>query len=75
MILVALLAGAVAAYWAGIRAQRFSQARADVRDNRVKLRKARTARTAQLRSAALGWLALGVVAVLAVAMVLAGAHK
>lgn len=75
MILVALLGFALAAYWAGTRGQSYRQARADVRDARGKWRKAQVARSAVRRAAVIGWLALGAVAVLAGAVVLAGAQR
>lgn len=75
MAIVALLGCALAAYWVGSRAQRYRQARADVRDARGKWRNARAARSALRRAAVTGWLALGGVAVLAGFVVLAGANR
>lgn len=71
MVALALVGCALVAYWAGARAQRYRQARADVRDNRVKLRKARAARPALRTTALIGWLALA--AVLAIGAVISGA--
>lgn len=75
MVVVVLLGCALAAYWAGQRGQRYVQARADVRDTRIKLRKARDARTAQRKAAVAGWLAFGVIVVLAVAAALAATEE
>jgi len=74
MALVALLGCVFAAYWAGIRAQRYRQARADWRDTKGKLGKARAARATRRTAALVGWLTFGGVAVLAGVTLFAGAR-
>lgn len=59
MAVVVLLGCVVVAYWAGRRAQRYRQARDDVRDAWGKLRKARTARRPLRLAAVNGWLMFG----------------
>lgn len=67
-----LLSVAVAlfGYWGGTRAARYLQARVDVRDARVKLRKARKARSTLRLAALVGWLSLGLAGVVLLAVVL-----
>lgn len=62
---MALLGSLLTACWTGIRAQRYTQARADVRDAHSKLTKARKARAPLRRAAVAGWLVLAAVAALA----------
>ena len=68
MLLLVVVASALAAYWAGTRTQRCTQARSDVRDTRGKLGKAREARD-RVRVEAIVWwvILLGALAVLVVA--------
>lgn len=60
------------AYLAGRRYQAFSAARADVRDQRVKLRKARRAQVAAAGAALVGWSVLAVGLLLVAAAVVLG---
>lgn len=67
LLLIGSACFAAVGYFAGRRQQAFRQARADVRDARGKLRKARSARTVAGKAALVGWLLLlGSVLLLAV---------
>ena len=65
---VLIIAGACLVFSVGTRQQAFRQARADVRDNRVKLRKARHARWIMARMWITGWTLLVVGALLVAAV-------
>jgi hypothetical protein len=69
MLLLVVVCSALAAYWAGTRGQRYTQARADVRDTCGKLGKARKARDEVRSEALVGWvILLGILAVLVVSV-------
>lgn len=68
-LFVVLVVAACLAYHAGRRHQAFTLARADVREQRIKLRKARRGRTVLARSAVAGWLLLAWCAAVAAGLV------
>jgi hypothetical protein len=70
-LLIVVACCGLAGYLAGLRHQRYTQARADVRDTQGKLLKARKARSALRADALTAWLALGVGLLLLFAVALA----